>query len=197
MESGMPKEKSFFPLQVKSLAVSMTSPPQRGFYMTQVMLRLLAIVFTSAAISVMITSGQTLTMFGISFSARYSYSSAFRFTVGADVVVCCLSLLSLILLHFLSRPNSNPSNFFYLFLHDMVMTVLMISGCAAATAIGYVGRYGQSQTGWMAICDRLGKFCYRVTLSVVFSYLAFFCCFALTIMSAYKLKSRTQSEANK
>ncbi|KAA8548273.1 hypothetical protein F0562_004466 [Nyssa sinensis] len=165
------------------------SSPKRGFVTTQIILRVLAIVFTSAAIGVMVTSGQTVMMFGIPLTANYTFSSAFRYLVAANSVVCAISLLSLILVHFLSRPNSNPDNYFYLFLLDMVITVLMMSGCAAATAIGLVGLYGQNQMGWVAISDRVGKFCDRVTLSIAFSYVAFVGYSILTIMSAHKLKS--------
>ncbi|CAK9175164.1 unnamed protein product [Ilex paraguariensis] len=192
MESEMTKQVSSFTVQVlpapepvpKSL-----SPPPRGFFMAQIGLRILAIAFTLAAICIIVTSAQTVTIFGIDMRASYTYSSAFRFKVGADAVVCACSLLSLIVVCVMNRPKSNTQNYFYTLLHDMVMMVLAISGCAAATAIGYVGRYGQSQTGWIAICDRVGKFCDKVTLSVSLSYLAVFCLLMLTIMDAYKLKS--------
>lgn len=65
--------------------------------------------------------------------------------------------------------------------------VLMISGCSAASAVGYVGRYGEEKIGWLSVCNRVAKFCNRVLVSVVLSYLAFFCYFALSITSAHKL----------
>lgn len=67
------------------------------------------------------------------------------------------------------------------------MTVVMISGCAAATAIGYVGKYGEEHVGWVAICDRVPKFCKTNTVSICLSYLAFFTYLVLTILMAYKL----------
>lgn len=63
------------------------------------------------------------------------------------------------------------------------MTLLM-AGCAAATAIGYVGKYGNSHTGWMAICDHFSKFCNKLILSIMLSYLSFFFYLCLTIISA-------------
>lgn len=65
-----------------------------------------------------------------------------------------------------------------------LMMVLVVSACAAATAIGYVGKYGNSHTGWTPICDHFGKFCHRVTTSVAISYLAVLCLLILTIISA-------------
>ena len=70
------------------------------------------------------------------------------------------------------------------------MMILMISGCAAATAVGYIGHYGEVQIGWGSVCDRVSKFCNRTVVSVVFSYLAFFAYLTLTIVSATKLRSR-------
>lgn len=72
-----------------------------------------------------------------------------------------------------------------------VMLVLMISGCAAATAVGYVSRYGEAAVGWLAVCNLVSKFCNKGLISVVLSYLAFFCYLALNSMSAYKLTTRT------
>ena len=66
------------------------------------------------------------------------------------------------------------------------MMSLVLAGCAAATAIGYVGRYGNNHAGWMAICDQFDEYCNRIRLSLMFSYLAFVFILMLTIMSANK-----------
>lgn len=70
-----------------------------------------------------------------------------------------------------------------------VMTVLMISGCAAATAVGYLGKYGQREAFWNPFCSYVTKFCHQMLISTVLSYLAFFCYLALNILAAYKLMS--------
>ncbi|KAL2515152.1 CASP-like protein [Forsythia ovata] len=41
-----------------------------------------------------------------------------------------------------------------------------MAGCSAGIAIGYLGKYGNSHTGWMPICDHFAKYCQRVTISV-------------------------------
>ncbi|KAK3026753.1 hypothetical protein RJ639_042206 [Escallonia herrerae] len=92
-----------------------------GFFLTQITLRILALAFTVAAISLMVTSGQSVFIYGVVFQARFSYSFAFRYKVGADAAVCALSLLSLILVCAMSRPKSNPSSHFFLFLHDLLL----------------------------------------------------------------------------
>lgn len=70
------------------------------------------------------------------------------------------------------------------------MTVLMTSGCAASTAVGYVGRYGEERIGWVAVCGHIGKFCNINLVSVALSYLTFLVYLALVIISASKLMSR-------
>ncbi|XP_050230855.1 CASP-like protein 1F2 isoform X1 [Mercurialis annua] len=96
------------------------SQPKRTRFMAQLLFRVLAIAFTVASISVMVTSDQTILIFGITTQARYSYSSAFRFLVGAEAVVCGFSVLSLSLLCLMSRSEAILRKNFYLFLHDML-----------------------------------------------------------------------------
>ncbi|KAK4483246.1 hypothetical protein RD792_010430 [Penstemon davidsonii] len=70
-----------------------------------------------------------------------------------------------------------------------VNILLLLSGVSAAMAIGYVGRFGQQKTGWISICDRVQKFCDKIMVSIVLSFLAVIFLLLLTVTSAYKLKS--------
>ncbi|KAI3457790.1 hypothetical protein Pfo_014453 [Paulownia fortunei] len=188
MDPEMPKQETSF--TVLPISPKIGSQNSKGFfYFAQLTLRILVIAFTLAGAITMTTSEQSVTFFGIVMEARYSYSSSFRFKVVADSVVCGLSVLSVILVIALNRPKSNPKNYFYLLLHDMVSVLLLLSGCSAAMAIGYVGRFGQAQTGWIAICDRVAKFCDKIMVSILSSFLAVICLVVLTVMSAHKLKS--------
>ncbi|KAF8378052.1 hypothetical protein HHK36_029386 [Tetracentron sinense] len=177
------------------------NPPRKSqklFFIAQISLRILAVVATFAATWIMVTSKQSKEIFGIKFAAKYSYSSAFQFFAGANAAACVFSLLSLVLVSVLSLKGSRPGSYFFLLLHDMflelktcfsffqILMVLLMAGCAAATAIGFVGLYGNNHTGWMAICNEFGKFCNRLTVSVAFSYLSFLIFFILTVMSANK-----------
>ncbi|KAM2583497.1 hypothetical protein TB2_044600 [Malus domestica] len=184
----MASEKSSSVLQVTSSGGTrrMMTP-----LTAQVALRITAIFFTLIAISVTVTNGQSVVVFGLEFKAHYSYSTAFRFLVGANVVVCTFSVLSLIFVSFLSRPAyQHLKNYFFLFLHDTALMVLMISGCAAATAIGYVGKYGEKKMTWQPTCGYVKEFCNKMTVSLVFSYLAFSAYFLLTLMGAHNLMPR-------
>ncbi|GMI70767.1 hypothetical protein HRI_000746000 [Hibiscus trionum] len=135
-----PGEKASSMVQAKSLGVAVSNTTKRGFFMAQSLIRFFATVFTLAAICVMATSSQTIVLFGFTIKAHYSNSSSMRFLFVSDAIVSASSLLSLIFVYHLRRSGSGSStkNFFFLFLHDMVIMVLAISGCAAATAVGYI-----------------------------------------------------------
>ncbi|XP_056687615.1 CASP-like protein 1F2 [Spinacia oleracea] len=169
--------------------VAVQKSVSRGFVIAQFVLRILIIVFTVVAVAVMATSGVTLSFFGVKFGAHYYDSSAFKFLMAADIIVGVLALFSMLVsIYFVYRKPSNSTHLYCLFLHDLILTMLMISACGAATSIGYVGMYGQPQSAWFKICDRVGKFCFRMGVSVGFSYATFLCLLALTVMTSYKLR---------
>ncbi|KAK8673405.1 hypothetical protein V6N13_111743 [Hibiscus sabdariffa] len=184
MAPEVAREKASDMVQAKSLGVAVSNTSKRGFFMAQSLVRFFAAVFTLTAICVMATSSQTIVLLGFTIKAHYSDSSSMRFLFVSDAIVSASSLLSLIFVFHLRRSGSNPKHFFYLFLHDMVILMLVISGCAAATAVGYISRYGEEKMGWMAVCNRVGIFCNHMTIALVLSYLAFFSYFALTVMSS-------------
>lgn len=66
--------------------------------------------------------------------------------------------------------------------------LLMMAGCAAASAVGMVGYDGIAQVGWSAICGSVGKFCHKLTLSLAFSFMIMLCYLALAVSSAHELK---------
>ncbi|KAJ8422380.1 hypothetical protein Cgig2_011177 [Carnegiea gigantea] len=172
--------------------LSQQGSPSPRFVIAQVVLRVLAVLSTVVSVYVMANSSDSITMFGVTFFAKYYYSSAFRFLLVADAVVCSLVLFSLIGVYILLKKKPNPNSWFVLFLHDLVVMVLMISACGAASAIGYVALHGQMETAWLRICDRVGRFCRKVGVSLGLSYMAFLCLFALTIISCHKLKTHVR-----
>ncbi|KAK6148024.1 hypothetical protein DH2020_018936 [Rehmannia glutinosa] len=157
---------------------------QKIFFVAQITLRILATATTLAATWIMLTTKQTQLVFGIQVDARYSYSPAFKFFAYANLVACASTVLSLFVAFILGKKAVDPTYHFYMFLHDLTMTVLLMAGCAAATAIGYVGKYGNSHTGWMAVCGYFAKFCNRATAASSLSYLGFFFYLLLTVISA-------------
>ncbi|KAI4348361.1 hypothetical protein L6164_009093 [Bauhinia variegata] len=189
----MVEGKDSFMLDPKSsgIATSTTIIKQRPCFMALALLRTSAILLTAASIAVTVTNSQTVIIFSIQFEAHYYYSSAFKFLVAADAIVCVFSVLTLFIVHLLLRHRGSQLRgyYFYIFLHDTAMTVLLTSGCAATTAIGYVGQYGEEHMGWAAMCDRVRKFCGRSLVSLLLSYLALFAYLGLTVGTVHKLRT--------
>ncbi|CAA3003194.1 CASP 1F2 [Olea europaea subsp. europaea] len=153
-------------------------------FASQILLRVLATGGSLAATWLVLTSKQTVEVFGIVVDARYSYSSAFKFFAFANIISCAFSLLSFFIVFILGYKAVNPRNYFFIFLHDLILTTLLMAGCAAATAIGYVGKYGNSHTGWIAICDHFAKYCDRIMLSIIISFICILFYLLLTVISA-------------
>ncbi|CAI9754031.1 unnamed protein product [Fraxinus pennsylvanica] len=159
---------------------------QKISFASQILLRVLAIACSLAATWLVITSKQTVVVFGIAVNARYSYSSALKFFALANIIACAFSVLSLFIVLFLGYKAVDSRNYFIIFLHDLILTMLLMAGCAAATAIGYLGKYGEGHTGWTGICDHFAKYCKRITLSVVLSFFCVVFYLFLTVISANK-----------
>lgn len=153
---------------------------------SQIILRALVISSTLAATFLILSANQSLLIFGIPFHARYTYSSAFIFFAFANAIASAFCFLSACFL-FLSTPrfpSGSTTNYYIFFLHDLLIMALLLAGCSSATAIGYVGKYGNSHAGWSPICDHFGKFCNRLTTSLAISYFALLCLLILIILSA-------------
>ncbi|XAR50373.1 hypothetical protein NMG60_11004676 [Bertholletia excelsa] len=154
----------------------------------QVCLRSLATAASLAAAWIMFANKQCADVFGIPFDARYSYFTAFEYFAIANLFVCIFSLLSLVASILLAR-SAGPNIYYYMFLHDLVMLILVISGSAAATAIGMVGKYGNTHTGWIKLCDTFDKFCDRTVISFGLSYLCCFLYLLLVVISVIKSRN--------
>ncbi|KAK4351132.1 hypothetical protein RND71_030445 [Anisodus tanguticus] len=154
----------------------------------QILLRILATTFTLTAACLVFTSDETVNVFTIEMEARYSYSPALKFFTYANIIGCAFSVFSLFLASIYGRMGIHPSKYFYLFIHDMIMMALLLAGCAAATTIGYVAKYGESHSGWMPICDSVRKFCHKIIASIAFSYFGviFYVCLAIISANQYR-----------
>ncbi|KAI3889347.1 hypothetical protein MKW92_040557 [Papaver armeniacum] len=153
---------------------------------SQSVLRILVIALTLTAICLTFTAKQTVEFLGIEFSAKYSYSPAFRYFVSTNIVVVVLSIISLLFL-FIYAKSTTPYRCYTILVCDFIATVLGVSGCAAAASIGYVGRYGNEHSGWSPICDYVDKFCNRIQISLICSGLGLILLVVLTFWSAIRI----------
>ncbi|KAK9113022.1 hypothetical protein Scep_020541 [Stephania cephalantha] len=139
-------------------------PPRRGpFIVFQSIARLMGIAFSLASLWLMTTNKQTTVVYGLTVDAKYSYSSAFKYFVAANAGASLLSLLGLICIFL---PLQGRRKHLSVFLLDLLVMMGAVSGCSAAAAFGWVGKYGNTHTGWMAICDKFSAFCNRSQNSV-------------------------------
>ncbi|XP_076882272.1 CASP-like protein 1F2 [Bidens hawaiensis] len=157
-----------------------------SFMASQIWLRIVAAATSIAAVILMLNSRQSKVLYGTSLDARYTYSPAFKFFTFMNVVACALSVLSLLPAFKLGRKSSNSVYYFYLFVHDLILAILLAAGSGAATSFAQVGKYGNSHTGWMPVCDNFGKFCHKAVFSLILGYIVVFCYVLLTIISANK-----------
>ncbi|XP_073147880.1 CASP-like protein 1F1 [Henckelia pumila] len=165
------------------------SPPLKThkiFFLMQIFLRILSFAASLAAAWMMLTNKQTAVVYGILVSASYSYSSAFKFFAYANIIACGFSVLSLFLACIFGYKAINPKSYFVMFIHDLMISVLLMAGCAAATAVGFVGKYGVNEAGWLPLCDHFPPFCNRCTMATGLSYVSFLLYILLTIISANK-----------
>ncbi|KAL8113932.1 CASP-like protein 1F1 [Apium graveolens] len=156
----------------------------------QISLRFMAMAVTVAAASIVVSSKETVVVYGVTVDAKYSYSPSYKFFAAANLIACSFSAISLLLFYIMGKI-SKSINYFFFFLHDVVVMTLLMAGCSAATAMGYVGKYGNSHAGWMPICEYFDKYCSRITIAVTLSYIAFFLYFFLTLLSASKSRTST------
>ncbi|XP_022883700.1 CASP-like protein 1F1 [Olea europaea var. sylvestris] len=137
----------------------------------------LAIAGTLATTRLTLTSKQTVVVFRIIVDARYSYSSSFNsifvYYFHPWLQSCGFKKLLLRLSARLGFEIVRPT----------ILTMLLMSGCTAAIAIGYLGKYGNNHTGWIGICDHFTKYCSRIMLSVMLSFICVMFYLFLTVNS--------------
>ncbi|KAJ8752561.1 hypothetical protein K2173_005450 [Erythroxylum novogranatense] len=160
---------------------------QKLFYIAQIGLRIGTLATSLAAAILTVTNIGTIELIpGFPIVAKYSYEGSFTYLAAANFIAAAFSLLSLIAVAVLGRPGSNPTNYFYFFIGDLLTLSLELSAIGAATAIGLLAKNGNNRIGWPAICGFATKFCNRGMISIVFAYFAMVKLVMLTIISATK-----------
>ncbi|KAK4734925.1 hypothetical protein R3W88_009186 [Solanum pinnatisectum] len=131
----------------------------------------------------------------LGLDARYTYSPSMKFFAYANIIGCPSSVVSLFLVLICCYKKHLHSNKYFFTCSSMIWYFvfgLLVAGCAAATSIGYVGKYGQKHSGWNPICNFVPKFCHKATLSLTLSYIAIMFYLCLTIISANQSRHITK-----
>ncbi|KAG0491876.1 hypothetical protein HPP92_005274 [Vanilla planifolia] len=110
----------------------------------QIAIRVLAAMATLAAALLMFLSEQKTEFFGLSIIANYKFSPAFKFFVIGNAVACAYAVLSL------TAVGCCGSTLPCVQFLDTLAMGLVMAAAAAATAVGYIGKKGNSVAMWNA-----------------------------------------------
>ncbi|XP_030442578.1 CASP-like protein 1C2 [Syzygium oleosum] len=143
-------------------------------------LRLLALGSTAAAIAIMVTSHETAKVLNLSFEAKYHNTPAFVYFVVAEAIAGGYSLVSLLL-------SCKTLVGRFVMMTDVVIAMLLSSSISAAVAIGQVGKNGNGHAGWLPICGQVPKFCDQVTGALIAGFVAAAIYLVLLLCSLHSL----------
>ncbi|GAB2293488.1 hypothetical protein Dimus_027689 [Dionaea muscipula] len=145
-------------------------------------LRLLCLVTSLIAVSLMVTAKEASTMslfgFQLPISSKWSFSDSFEYLVGICAAVAAHSLLQLLICLTRFRNNAPviPSrNYAWLiFAGDQVFAYALMSAGSAAAGVTNLNRTGIRHSALPNFCKPLQRFCDRVAASIGFTI--FSCC---------------------
>ncbi|XP_074285343.1 CASP-like protein 3A1 [Silene latifolia] len=151
-----------------------------------VILRLLCLMTSVVALSLMVTAKQsgTISLYGFQLPvySSWSYADSFEYLVGVTAAVVAHSFLQLLLS--LSRlrkksviiPSKNYA--WVIYAGDQVFAYALMSAGSAASGVTSLNRTGIRHTALPNFCKPLHIFCTRVATSIAFT---FFSCFLLAL----------------
>ncbi|CAN6472205.1 unnamed protein product [Victoria cruziana] len=158
-------------------------PMSRNFLVLQLFLRLLAGVSALVAALIMALNKKTFVYFGLTITAKYNYSGAYEFFVSANFIAFAYSILSSMFMKLMKSSASKPRSQFLIFFFDLTMVVLLIAGCSAATAFGFIAKFGNEHAGWLPVCRYMESYCNISLIPMALSYGAFLVFYLLTAIT--------------
>lgn len=137
-------------------------------------LRVLTALATAAAIIVTLKSNQSFrTLSGYS-KARWRDFPALKWFIIANAIVFVYAVIGGIVAFFSicirRSPLSYTASAFLTFLADFLLASALISAAAAALAVAWIGKHGQSTANWSATCGTVGKFCDYIRGAIIASF---------------------------
>ncbi|KAJ9549494.1 hypothetical protein OSB04_022037 [Centaurea solstitialis] len=160
---------------------------------TDLMVRFLALGLTLAAAVVLglnkqtttvnVTIAPTLPPVSLPVTAKWLHMSAMVYFVIVNAIVCSYTTVSLILTLVTKNGNKNVS--LMIAILDLVMVALLFSAIGATGAVGLIGYKGNSHVQWGKVCDVFDKFCHRVAVSMVLSFLGSMAYVLLAVLATF------------
>ncbi|KAK8947353.1 hypothetical protein KSP39_PZI007457 [Platanthera zijinensis] len=152
-------------------------------------LRLISIVLTLVATIVMGVAKETVLVevtadYTLEGQAKSTYNSSYVYFIIVNTLACVYSAVS----GGVSFVNQNSSGMEVpLSISDILITVLLFTGNASATAIHIVAEKGNGHFGWAKICNLTSKFCDHVTAAIVLSTVAAVAYALILVLSVIRL----------
>ncbi|KAJ9700108.1 hypothetical protein PVL29_005778 [Vitis rotundifolia] len=172
-------------------------PPPADYTALDVVLRILLLLSTVAAVVVMVTGVETklVSVPGVPVlvpnKAKFQNSPALIYFVAALSVVGLYSIISTLGSFLLiAKPSCSTKAILHLAIWDVLMLGLAASATGTAGGVAYIGLKGNSHVGWTKVCNVYGKFCRHVGSSVAVALFASILLVLLIWLSLYTLYSR-------
>ncbi|XP_057773116.1 CASP-like protein 3A1 [Salvia miltiorrhiza] len=164
----------------------MGAPTLRKSDVMHALIRLLCLLTSVTALSVMTTAKQasTISLYGFTLPlySKWSFSDSFEYLVGVSAAVALHSLLQLLIntSRMLRKSPLIPSrnHAWLIFAGDQIFAYAVMSAGSAASGVTNLNRTGIHHSSLPNFCKALHVFCDRVAVSIAFT---FFTCFLLAI----------------
>ncbi|KAK6148825.1 hypothetical protein DH2020_016350 [Rehmannia glutinosa] len=174
------------PLVSSQRPESRTTAGHRKSDVMHVVVRMLCLLTSVTALSVMTTAKQasTISLYGFSIPlySKWSFSDSFEYLVGVSAAVALHSLLQLLInvSRMLRKSSiiSSRKHAWLIFAGDQIFAYAMMSAGSAASGVTNLNRTGIQHSALPNFCKPLHVFCDRVAVSIAFT---FFSCFLLAI----------------
>ncbi|CAN0855912.1 CASP-like protein 1E1 [Linum grandiflorum] len=169
----------------------------KGCKTGEVVLRIGALLLTLAAAIVMGVDKQTKTVplqllptlppVNVPVTAKWHYLSAFVFFVVANAIACSYALLSIVIALAGKRGMASAVTM----MMDLLMVALLFAGNGAATAVGLLGRNGNSHVRWNKVCNVFDKFCHQVAASIGLSLIGSLLFVLIVLLAVVRLHRKS------
>ncbi|KAK1362883.1 hypothetical protein POM88_038444 [Heracleum sosnowskyi] len=154
-----------------------------------VILRLLCLITTVTALSLMVTAKQdsTISVFGLSLpvQSKWSFSDSFQYVVGVTAAVAFHSFVQLLYnipMILRKSPVISSRNYLWLlFAVDQLLAYALMSAGSAASGVTNLNRTGIHHSALPNFCKPLSHFCNRVAVSIGFTFLSWLLLAAATV----------------
>ncbi|CAK9161521.1 unnamed protein product [Ilex paraguariensis] len=147
-----------------------------------VVLRLVCLLTSVTALSVMVTAKEASTIsiygFNLPVYSKWSFSNSFEYLVGVSAAVAVHSVLQLLfsvsrlLRKFPVIPSRNHA--WLIFAGDQVFAYAMMSAGSAASGVTNLNRTGIRHSALPNFCKPLHGFCNHVAVSIAFTFFTSF-----------------------